>query len=123
MGGRIHGFLGGVLLALLLTYYTGEYIKKNASIASRSLQMLDDIINKRMLSTHNEWDDVVPVTSKVEFIQRPFAESCKDIWNQEIITAVNWLYSINWYRLGEKADELLNKLTDKLAHLAYEKKQ
>lgn len=123
MGGRIHGFLGGVLLALLLTYYTGEYIKKNASIASRSLQMLDDIINKRMLSTHNEWDDVVPVTSKVEFIQRPFAESCKDIWNKEIITAVNWLYSINWYRLGEKADELLNKLTDKLAHLAYEKKQ
>ncbi|CAN3377073.1 hypothetical protein DIURU_002075 [Diutina rugosa] len=123
MGGRIHGFLGGVLLASSLTYYTGEYIKKNASIASRSLQMSDDIINKRMLSTHNEWDDVVPVTSKVEFIQRPFAESCKDIWNQEIITAVNWLYSINWYRLGEKADESLNKLTDKLAHSAYEKKQ
>lgn len=122
MGGRIHGFLGGVLLALLLTYYTGEYIKKNALVASRSLQMLDDIINKRMLSNYNEWDEVVPVTSKVEFVQRPFAESCKDIWNHEIIKGVNWLYSINWYKLGEKADELLNKLTDKIAHLAFEKK-
>lgn len=122
MGGRIHGFLGGVLLTLLLTYYTSEYIKKTQQNCSRSLETLDNIINHRVLTRYDEYAHTIPSNTKVEFIVRPFGESLKDIWNREIITFVNWAYLINWYKMGEKADAELNKLTDKIAALAFEKK-
>lgn len=122
MGGRIHGFLGGVLLALLLTYYTAVYIRKNQQFVSTLLQALDSLLNHRVLTKYDEWQHIQPVDAHVEYVLRPFSESCKDIWNGEMIKMVNWLYSINWYKLGEKADELLNKLTDSIAHQAFEKK-
>lgn len=112
---RIHGFLGGVLLASSLTYYTQEYFKKNQVFISTSLQQSKNIIDNRILSDKDLHKVALPINNNVNLNHRTFSETYKDIWNEEIITMVNWLYSINWYQLGVKVDEKVIGLTDKLA--------
>ncbi|KAG7194185.1 uncharacterized protein KQ657_004895 [Scheffersomyces spartinae] len=116
MAGRIHGFLSGVLLTSAITYYTGEYIKKNQQFVSRHLQTSTRIIDNRILSDKDINKDIEPGSSHITRTSRgEFKEICKDIWNDEIITMVNWIYSINWFQLGKDADEGLIRLTDNLS--------
>lgn len=114
MGGRIHGFLGGVLLTASLTYYTGQYIEKNQKFVSKQLRNADDVVNNRILS-----DSGIPkpvaVDTRVDLHTRNFAETSKDIWNEEIIKMVNWVYGINWYSWGIAADKKILDLTSKVA--------
>lgn len=123
MGGRIHGFLGGVLLTSALTYYTGEYFRKNQQFVSSHLRTSDNIINNRILSDKDIAREAVPISKQENSVRRlNSVETCKDIWNDEIITMVNWIYRINWYEWGVKADKKLNELTDKVASSVVEKK-
>ncbi|EMG50175.1 hypothetical protein SBY92_003680 [Candida maltosa Xu316] len=125
MGGRIHGFLGGVLLTTTLTYYTSEYISKNQQFISQQLRQSDYIINNRILSDADEKlrKNYVP-NSHISYSARAgFAETCKDIWNDEIITMVNWIYSLNWYKMGVDIDAKVNQLTDKFADSVIKKDQ
>ncbi|KAK6453813.1 uncharacterized protein RJT20DRAFT_63529 [Scheffersomyces xylosifermentans] len=123
MGGRIHGFLGGVLLTSAFAYYTGEYIKKNEQFVSNQLRTTNHIINNRILTDTDLLKEAVPKSSHITVTQRPsFGETCKDIWNDEIITMVNWVYSINWYQFGLTVDKKLLELADKVASSVSEKK-
>lgn len=123
MGGRIHGFLGGVLLTSALTYYTGEYLFKNQQFVSSQLRKSDYIINNRILSDKDYNREVIPVSKQVNLVTRLSSlETSKDIWNDEIIKMVNWIYGINWYQWGVKADQKLIELTDKVATSVTEKK-
>jgi altered-inheritance-of-mitochondria protein 5 len=115
MVGRIHGFLGGVLLASSFTYYTREYFRKNQQFISSSLHQSKNIIDNRILSDADINKEPVPVNNYVNTSHRGFAETYKDIWNEEIITMVNWIYSINWYKLGVNVDKQVVELTDRIA--------
>lgn len=116
MGGRIHGFLGGVLLTSALTYYTGEYFNKNQQFISHHLKSSNDIINNKVLSDRGN-DILTPIDKSVNYTRRQgIVETSKDIWNDEIIKMVNWIYSINWYQNLLKADEKYNNLTEKVAN-------
>lgn len=114
--GRIHGFLGGALLTSALTYYTGEYFHKNSRVVSLHLRASNDIINNRILSDTDANQELVPVSKHINYTSRQsIAETSKDIWNDEIIKMVNWLYSINWYQTVVNVDKKINTLTSKVA--------
>ncbi|KAK6463478.1 hypothetical protein DFJ63DRAFT_120654 [Scheffersomyces coipomensis] len=123
MGGRIHGFLGGVLLTSAFTYYTGEYFQKNATFISQQLKTSDNIINHRILTDRDLVAESIPKSSHSNKTDRiSFVETSKDIWNDEIITMVNWVYSINWYSWGLSLDKKVNTLIDRVVTEAKEKK-
>lgn len=111
---RIHGFLGGVLLTASLTYYTGQYMEKNQKFVSSQLQHANYVVQNRILSDKGVQKPVA-VDSAVTYASRPFGETAKDIWNDEIIKMVNWVYSINWYGWGVEADRAISDLTNKVA--------
>ncbi|GMM36408.1 hypothetical protein DASC09_037330 [Saccharomycopsis crataegensis] len=109
MSGRIHGFLGGVLLTSSLTYLTALEFRKNRDIVSQSLITSKDIIENR----HNRDTTYVPGTNSINYNDRSnIRESFADIWNSEIIKGVNWVYSINWLAAGEKVERGLRKLVE-----------
>lgn len=117
MGGRIHGFLGGALFTLALVYYTGEYIKKDQQFVSRQLRISDTIINEGIIAGKDIHKDAIIIEPRgKKEVHFGVIESSKDIWNEEIIKMVNWVYAINWYSMFVKADEQYNKLTDKIAN-------
>ncbi|KAK6203006.1 uncharacterized protein RJT21DRAFT_119125 [Scheffersomyces amazonensis] len=123
MGGRIHGFLGGVLLTSAFAYYTGEYFKKNSTFISHQLQISDNVINNRILTNKDLLKELEPKSSHISTTDRVnFSETSKHIWNDEIITMVNWVYSINWYQWGLTVDKKFNQLLDKVAFSGVEKK-
>ncbi|KAG5418378.1 hypothetical protein I9W82_003906 [Candida metapsilosis] len=122
MGGRIHGFLGGVLLTSALTYYTGQSFHQNQQFISHQLQQSNSIINNRILTDSEYRNRGIP-NNHITLKQRvSFSETCKDVWNEEIIKMVNWIYGINWYKLGIKLDQEAGKLTDKIAESLIDKK-
>lgn len=123
MGGRIHGFLGGVLLTSALNYYTGEYFRNNLQFISTHLKSSDNIINNRILSDRDITKEVIPISNQHNSVIRLNSlETRKDIWNDEIIKMVNWIYGINWYQWGVTADKKFHDLTDKVAASVVEKK-
>ncbi|CAK9437490.1 uncharacterized protein LODBEIA_P18680 [Lodderomyces beijingensis] len=114
MGGRIHGFLAGVLLTSASTYYLGYTFRQNSEFVSKQLQQSNHIINNRILTDSDYRQTAIPNNHITATLRPSWTETCKDIWNDEIITMVNWIYSINWYKLGIKVDEEASKLTDKI---------
>lgn len=121
MGGRIHGFLGGVLLTSVVTYYTGEFVRSNKLFVSAQLQASRDIIDHQIVA-HKHIRDDTPVDKLYSEVRRvSVLETCKDLWNDEVIRAVNWVYSIDWYRFGVKTDEKIMELTDKVASMVEKK--
>ncbi|ABN68247.1 predicted protein [Scheffersomyces stipitis CBS 6054] len=123
MGGRIHGFLGGVLLTSAFAYYTGEYIRKNEQFVSQQLRSANNIIQNKILTDRDLINESVPKSSHSISTQRvSVTETAKDIWNDEIIKMVNWVYSINWYQAGLTADRKVLEFADKLVASVSEKK-
>ncbi|KAI5957127.1 hypothetical protein KGF54_000055 [Candida jiufengensis] len=122
MVGRIHGFLGGVLLTSTVVYYTGQMFEKNSKFISQHLKQSNNIIQNKILTDSFYKNQEIP-NNQITTLERPnFKETCKDIWNDEIIKMVNWVYSINWYKLGLKIDDEANKLTDVIAEQFINKK-
>lgn len=116
MGGRIHGFLGGALFTSAFVYYTGEYIKKDQQFISRQLRITDTVINEGIISGKDIHKDIIPIEPRGKReVHSGVWETSKDIWNEEIIKMVNWVYSINWYNWFVKIDQQYDKLTNKLA--------
>lgn len=117
--GRVLGFFAGLGLVSLGHTYALAYVKKSEPLVSLSLQHARARIEDRILSDRGLHAKVEPVNKRVEFTSRPSVrETCRDIWNDEIIKMVNWVYSINWYQWGLDADRGVNKLADGLALLA-----
>lgn len=115
MSGRITSFLSGVLLTLSTTYFTGQYFDKNKDFASNQLRTANGIINNRILSDRDIAKERIPISKQVNELSRSDnVETCKDIWNNEVITFVNWVYGINWYDTGLKIDNKLYKLFSSL---------
>lgn len=124
MGNRIQGFLAGVALTAGTVLATSGRIQASLITASNIIRDTDYIINNRILTDRDTQLAHLPVNKRVSTTLRPsFWETSKDIWNEEIITMVNWLYSINWYQWGLDADRKFNKLTDKVVRLAVDKKE
>lgn len=105
MGGRIHGFLGGVLFTSAVTYYTSQYIEHHQQFISSHLRTCNSTITRGILNRNDSPLVVDPVSSHTIMRGRVgLGETCKDIWNDEIITMVNWIYSIDWYSWGQGLD-------------------
>lgn len=122
MGGRITSFLGGVLLTLSATYCTGEYLNKNKEFVSNQLRTANGVINNRILTDRDIARENVPISKQIDGISRADnVETFKDIWNNEVINFVNWIYSINWYDLGIKIDSKLYRLFSSLTEKKSEK--
>ena len=95
-----------MLLTSSLAYSTALEFRKNSKFISTSLEESRIIIDERHTPKP-------PLRRTIDYTNRPsWIETAKDIWNDEIITGVNWLYSINWVRLGEKTERSLNKLVN-----------
>lgn len=123
MGNRIQGFLAGVFVTGCVTAYTAGLFKSNQALISQQLQSCDSVIKNRILSDKDRNAVPTPINRRILTTYRPSVwETCKDIWNDEIITVANWAYSINWYQWGLEADKKLNKLADKVVQAAVEKK-
>ncbi|GEQ67468.1 hypothetical protein JCM33374_g1133 [Metschnikowia sp. JCM 33374] len=115
MGNRINGFLGGVLLTGFITVSTSAAIKRYEAINSAQIRHCDDIINNRILSDKYLQENSTPLNKRVFSTHRPSVwETCKDIWNAEIIKGINNVYSINWHKLGLEADRRLGKVAEKV---------
>lgn len=124
MGNRIQGFLAGVALTSSIVLATAGRIQSSQATASTIIRDADSIINNRILTDRDAQLVPLPVNKRISTTYRPSVwETCKDIWNEEIITMANWVYSINWYQWGLEADRKLNKLTDKVVQMAVEKKE
>lgn len=122
MGNRIQGFFAGAALTGFLATTTVGYMRSLNTVNSKLLRDTQDIITTRILSDRNSEDELAPLNRRVLWSTRPSVwETCKDIWNEEIITAANWVYSINWYQFGLDIDRKLNKLTDKVVLVAEKK--
>lgn len=115
MGNRIQGFLAGVVVTAGMALATSGRIKLAQMNASGLIRDTDYIINNRILTDRDAQLTPLPVNRRISTTYRPSVwETCKDIWNEEIICAANWVYSINWYQWGLEVDKRLNRMADKL---------
>ncbi|KAF8000947.1 altered inheritance of mitochondria protein 5 [Metschnikowia aff. pulcherrima] len=122
MGNRINGFLGGVVLTGFITVSTSAAIKRYEGINSAQIRHCDDFINNRILSDKYLRDHSEPANKRIFLTHRPsMMETCKDIWNEEIIKMINNIYSINWHKLGLEADKKLGKVAEKVMQGSSEK--
>lgn len=123
MGNRIQGFLAGVFLTGALTAATVGTIQGQTTLASGLIRNCDRIIQKRILTDEELLEAQFPISKRVFMNQRPsFWETCKDIWNEEIIKGVNSVYSVNWYQLGITTDKKMNNLIE-WAALAFKERK
>ncbi|CDR43778.1 CYFA0S12e04236g1_1 [Cyberlindnera fabianii] len=89
MGGRIHGFLGGVLLTSCIAYYTSQEFKRNQEFVSKTIRETEAIID-------NHGKPKVDVPRAIEFQHRPsIKQTIADIWDDQILKVVHWTYSLN----------------------------
>lgn len=123
MGNRIQGFLAGVALTGFLTVTTSAAIKRHERINTTYIRAADEIITERILLDRYEKNAAIPVNKRVFYQTRPLVwETCKDIWNDEIIKMTNRVYSINWYQWGLNIERKLHRLADKAGEVVAEKK-
>lgn len=123
MGNRVQGFFAGAVLTGFLATTTVGYMRSVNSVNSKILRECDGVINNRILTDKDAQTVPMPLNKRIVLTHRPSVwETSKDIWNEEIITMVNWVYSINWYQWGLDVDRKLNKLADKVVLVAAEKK-
>lgn len=116
MGGRIIGFLTGVSTVGVLHYYTRSLFEVNKHFTSNVRSMVDQV-NDQILSDRGIDKNPTPPNRRERQLSRAsFVETSKDIWNEELIKSVNWLYSINWYRFGLDLDRKASKFLDKITH-------
>ncbi|ODQ83052.1 hypothetical protein BABINDRAFT_57276 [Babjeviella inositovora NRRL Y-12698] len=107
MGGRIHGFLGGVLLTASITYYNGYQFKQTQKLISQSLRESKTLIDERN-------KPVESASKSLEFSYRPSVwETVADIWNDEVIRGVNWVYSVNWAKLTTDVEDKISNAINK----------
>lgn len=119
--GAIHGFLGGVLFTSSIAYFGAAYVRQSTQFVSSHFHRADRAIHNRILSNVDILRENEPINSHSKYIERAnLAETSKDIWNEEIIKMVNWVYSINWYKAGIQLDQKLAGLGSKIATLIRE---
>lgn len=93
MAGITQGLIAGALVTTSLAYLTGQQFQNNAQRMKKELHDAADIFDKR--------NDPPQLISNVHIYEaREVSEGVKDIWNSEVIRAVNWWYSL---QLGNKA--------------------
>lgn len=93
MAGITQGALAGSLFALTLTYFTQQRFESTRNTVCASLQA-----TRAAIETRN--DPVEEVSNINNFQTRAFREGISDIWNEEVIRAVNWVYDL---KLGNAA--------------------
>ncbi|KAG7877893.1 hypothetical protein KL905_001159 [Ogataea polymorpha] len=102
MAGRIHGFLGGVLLTGSIAYLTAREFRLNQAVISQSLRESSRIIEERDLP--------VPHQSNIlESKEKTLTESIKDIWNHEVIKGVNYIYSLDYSGVGDSITKSIDR--------------
>ncbi|ODV96150.1 hypothetical protein PACTADRAFT_49551 [Pachysolen tannophilus NRRL Y-2460] len=102
--GRIQGFLGGVLLTSTLTYLTALEINSNKTAVSNALRNSAKIIDDRDKEVSFK-ENVIEINSRPSIL-----ETSKDIWNNEVIKATNFLYSLSWYGFGQSISNEVKKI-------------
>ncbi|ODV85678.1 hypothetical protein CANARDRAFT_27781, partial [[Candida] arabinofermentans NRRL YB-2248] len=94
MAGRIHGFLGGVLLTGSIAYLTAVQLTTRQQIISHHLNESSRVIEERDIPTLHR-------SNVISYENKTVSESVKDIWNHEVIKGTNWLYSLNFSKIGD----------------------
>lgn len=107
--GRLTGLLSGVLFTSSVAYYTKREIDGNLLVISSCLRRSDEIINNSISPVKHE---LVPINNKINTNTVSISSTLTDIWNREIISFVNFIYSINWYQLGLEVDKKVVQLVD-----------
>lgn len=93
MAGIVQGALAGTLACLTLTYFTQQRMVATQDTIQASLRASVDTIQRRN-------DPVEPVSNVRAYVIRDWSQGAKDIWNEELIRGINWLYDLN---LGQAA--------------------
>jgi hypothetical protein len=97
MAGITHGLLTGVLAVSGLAYLTAGQFEKNALRIHNEIATTVDIYEKR--------NEPTPHISNVRtFYTSSVSEGAKDIWNEEVIRAINWWYDV---KLGNRIIALI----------------
>jgi altered-inheritance-of-mitochondria protein 5 len=99
MGGRIHGFLGGVLLVTSAAYYTSAQFRNNQQFVSRTLKDAEDIINGLELEKDQQ-SAAAAVPRVLHFTHRPVRETVADLWDDSVLTAVRGIYALDLEKTG-----------------------
>lgn len=104
MAGKIHGLLGGVLLATSVVYYNSEDFKKSNTFVSTTLQQTEDLINNKETD-----DDKVKVSPRsLEFQYRPsMKQTIADLWDEQVLCFARSVYEFD---ASKTTSCLVNKL-------------
>lgn len=87
MAGITHGVLTGVLVTSGLAYLTARQFENNAGTIKREIGQCIDIAEHKQ--------EAVPHVSNVRtYYSSSVVEGAKDLWNEEVIGAVNWWYGL-----------------------------
>lgn len=70
-----------------LAYLTARQFENNAAIVKREIGQCIDI-------AENKQEPVPHVSNVRTFYSSSVAEGVKDLWNEEVISAVNWWYNL-----------------------------
>lgn len=88
MGGKLHGFLGGVLLTTAAVYYSSAQFKNSNGFVSRTLKDTENIIN-------GVEPELKPIPRQLNFTHRPISETIADIWDDSVLASAKTLYSVD----------------------------
>lgn len=97
MAGITHGFLTGVLVTSGLAYLTACQFNNNAIKIKGEINDCIDIVEKK-----NE--TVSHISNVRSFYTSSVSEGVKDLWNEEVISAVNWWYNL---KVGDRLSSLI----------------
>lgn len=86
-----------------IAYFTSLKFRADQIKVCNSLRASTQII-------HDHGKPVEPKSNVIYYKKRDMKEAIKDIWNRDVISCVNWLYSLN---LSGANDKMLQALLSK----------
>ncbi|KAH3681555.1 hypothetical protein WICPIJ_007486 [Wickerhamomyces pijperi] len=106
MAGKIHGLLGGVLLATSLIYYNSEDFKKSNSFVSTTLKQTEELIHNN--NKQIEHQSLGNGPRSLEFQYRPsMKQTIADLWDEQVLDFARSVYAFD---ATKTASCLVNKL-------------
>jgi altered-inheritance-of-mitochondria protein 5 len=101
--GKVHGFLGALLVTTTVTYFTSKEFKDNQEHISRTIKRTQDIIDGLEHSTGSSPREMV-------FTHRPsMRETIADLWDDSVLSGIQWVYAID---TEKSISSLLQKISD-----------
>ncbi|ODQ65316.1 hypothetical protein NADFUDRAFT_42598 [Nadsonia fulvescens var. elongata DSM 6958] len=104
------GYLGGVFVSSVIGYFVVGELNKTSEKVAKDLESVKERLDQEQ----------VPKTNVVDVIQfehrTGVSETMKDLWNEEIIKGVNWLYNVDMANVSHKIQHASSDLIDRIKH-------